>query len=120
MISQLARSSYHLSEEALSARSRYAIKLFTTPFAHTTIQVQAQKVYRFQARRIGHGLHLRDTNTLLDYCITEGRCSVAARMAGGLTHWESLKLIKAGSSRRFCASTRSRYCSKRWRTRCIS
>jgi adenosine deaminase/CheY-like chemotaxis protein len=122
-----------------------------------------EAVYRFRARRIGHGLHLRDNNTLLDYCITEGLCMemcpisnkftngfdvvdqrfsyqgawrehyplryylqrgldvcintdnrqlhsahtltdeylCAARMSGGLTHWEILKLIKAGFKHAF-------------------
>lgn len=122
-----------------------------------------EAVYRFRARRIGHGLHLRDNNTLLDYCITEGLCLemcpisnrftngfelvdrrrsyqgawrehyplryylqrgldvcintdnrqlhggrtltdeylCAARMSGGLTQWEILKLIKAGFKHAF-------------------
>lgn len=33
-----------------------------------------EAVYRMGARRIGHGLRLRENSTLLEYCITEGIC----------------------------------------------
>jgi len=122
-----------------------------------------QAVYRLGARRIGHGLRLRENRRLLNYCITEGICMemcptsnkftngfiecggrdeyngesrecyplrhymeqgldvcvntdnrqlhehktltddymCAARLVGGLTKWEVLKLIKAGFKHAF-------------------
>jgi len=120
-------------------------------------------VYRLGARRIGHGLRLRENNLLLNYCITEGLCMemcpisnsytnhfvaagrrdsydglsresyplkyyldqgldvcintdnrhlhwdstltdeylFAARLVGGLSKWEVLKLVKAGFKNAF-------------------
>jgi adenosine deaminase len=122
-----------------------------------------QAVYRLGARRIGHGLRLRENKRLLNYCVTEGICMemcplsnkftngfadvstrqdyhgqqreyyplryyldlgldvcintdnrqlhggrsltedymCAARMVGGLTKWEILKIVKAGFKHAF-------------------
>ncbi len=45
-----------------------------------------QAVYRLGARRIGHGLRLREHRRLMEYCITEGICLELCPISNNLTN----------------------------------